>query len=264
MVRDQRPRTGTGVGNRLAVAGQGDTGVQGDRRLEGVEIVAQRVGAASRPQPDRRGDRIEHVVGCDEHVVADEHQLAVGVAGCRDRAPSADVVAGIEKPRIGLEADERPPEGTLLDQLPHDLVGHALTPEPVDEHVRPVASVPDEAALLVVDPSLRDGRPRELDEVRRRSDVVRVEVGDDDLRHRSGKLCQLARPALLRVRQAEPGVDHRPAVVARQEIRMDVPRARRQRQRHTADPPVELVHAATLRAAHRDMAEAAILTRNGV
>src|SRR6188472_2158968 len=264
VVGDQRAGARARVEDRFSVPGKRDARVEGDRRLEGVEIVAERVGTASRPQPDRRSDRIEHVVGCDEHVVADEHQLAVRVAGCRDRAPSVDVVAGIEKPRIRLEADERPPEGTLLDQLLHHLVGHALTAEPVDEHVRPVASVPDEAALLVVDPSLRDGRPRELDEVRRRSDVVRVEVGDDDLRDRAGKPCQLARPPLLGIRQAEPGVDDRPAVVARQEIRVDVPRARRQRQRHTADPSVELVHAATLRAACRDMAEAAILTRNGV
>ena len=45
---------------------------------------------------------------------------------------------------------------------------------------------------------------------------------------------------------------------------MDVPGPRRQRHRHAAVPGAELVHEATLRAACRDMAEAGILTRNGV
>ena len=47
---------------------------------------------------------------------------------------------------------------------------------------------------------------------------------------------ELGLPALLRVGQPEPGVDEQPAVVAGDEIGVDVPGPHRQRQRHAPNP----------------------------
>ena len=71
------------------------------------------------------------MVGGDEQAVADEHQLAVGVPGRGNGAPSVDVVAGVEESRVGLEPDERAAQGALLDELAKDqgTLARRLSPE---------------------------------------------------------------------------------------------------------------------------------------
>ena len=156
------------------------------------------------------------------------------------------MLARLDEDRVSLVADERPVHGALAGELGRDVVGRAVEPEPVDDPLRPRRVSPHELALRVVERALDDGRAGELVEIGGRTDVVGVEVRDEDGRDTPACLLELRRPRLLRVGQADAGVDERPAVLAGQEVRVDVPRPSRQRQRDAADPVAELVHRATL------------------
>ena len=59
----------------------------------------------------------------DEHAVAQQAELPVGVAGRGDELPAVDVLAGLHEDRIPLVADERPIHGALADELRRDGVG---------------------------------------------------------------------------------------------------------------------------------------------
>ena len=118
--------------------------------------------------------------------------------------------------------------------------------EPVDESLRPGGISPDELALRVVERALDDGGARQLVEIGGCADVVGVEVRDEHRRDAPARLAELGRPRLLRVGKTHARVDERPAVVAGQEVRVDVPGSCRQRQRDAADPVAELVHRPTL------------------
>ncbi len=72
--------------------------------------------------------------------------------------------------------------------------------------------------------------------------MVRVEVRDDDTPDVAGEPLELPGPAPPRIRQPEARVDDRPALVPGQEVRVDVPRPRRQRERDAPNAPGELVH----------------------
>ena len=102
-----------GILDRLAVAGQRDAGCELDRPVERGEVVAERIGAAGRPQADRRRDPPEEVIRGDEHAVAQQAQLPVGVARRGDELPAVDVLARLDEDRIPLVADERPVDGAL-------------------------------------------------------------------------------------------------------------------------------------------------------
>ena len=186
------------------------------------------------------------MVGGDEHAVAKEAQLPIGVAGRGDELPAVDLLAGLDEDRVALVADERPVHGALADELLGHVVGRAVEPEPVDEPLRPGGVPPHELALRVVERPLYDGRAGQLVEVGRRPDVVGMEVRDEDRRDATARLLELERPGLLRVGEPDPGVDERPAVLAGQQVRVHVPRPRRQRQRDAANPVAELVHRAGL------------------
>ena len=86
------------IGDRVAVPGQCDLGIELDRAVERAEVVAQRVGTARGPEPDGRRDAPEQMVGSDQHAVAHEAELTVGVPGRRDELPAVDVLA---RPRRG-------------------------------------------------------------------------------------------------------------------------------------------------------------------
>ena len=90
MVGDQLPGPARRIVDRIAVPGQREPRVERDRRLERAEIVAERVGPAPRPEPHGRRDPAEEMVGGDEHAVAQQHQLAVGMAGRGDGLPAVD------------------------------------------------------------------------------------------------------------------------------------------------------------------------------
>ena len=98
----------------------------------------------------------------------------------------------------------------------------------------------------------RTGEPRD---VGRGTDVVRVEVRDHDARHRAVDLRELRAPARGGVGQPEARVDDRPPVVAREQVRVDVPGPCRERQRDAADAAGQLLHGATLRAPATTAAE---------
>ena len=135
----------------------------------------------------------------DEHAVAQEAELAVRVAGRRDELPAVDVLARLDEDRVALVADERPVDGALADELGRHVVGRAVEPEPVDEPLRPRGVPPHELALRVVERALNDGRAGQLVEIRRRADVIGVEVRDEDGRDTPSRLLELRRPGLLRV-----------------------------------------------------------------
>ena len=123
------------------------------------------------------------MVGGDEHAVAQQAELPVGMAGCGHELPPVDRLAGLHQGRIRLIADERGVERALLDQLARDAGGCAVAPEPLHDPVRPVRVPPDELALRVVEGTLMDGRTGEGVEVGGRADMIGVEVGHDDARH---------------------------------------------------------------------------------
>ena len=215
MVGEELTGSPGGVGDGLPVPGDGERRLERDRLLERVEVVAERVGPALRPEADGRRDAVEEMIGGDEGPVAVEHQLAVRMPGRGDGLPAVHEVAGLEQLGVGLEADERPVHRPLLDQLGGHLVGDAVPAEPVDEHVGPVVSAPDERALLVVEPPLGHRRAGELGDVAGGADVIRVEVGDEDPGDRPGEPVELGGPPVARVGEAEAGVHERPAVLAR-------------------------------------------------
>ena len=80
------------------MTGQCDPRIELDRPVERGEVVAERIGTARRPEPDRRRDAAEQMVGGDEHAVANETQLAIGVAGRGDELPAVDAAP---RPRRG-------------------------------------------------------------------------------------------------------------------------------------------------------------------
>jgi hypothetical protein len=177
-----------------------------------------------------------------------EHDLTVGMAGRRDNAPAVHGVSRVEQVGVGLVADEGPVQRSLLDELGRLLVGNSVPVEPVDEHLAPVLAAPHERALLVVEPPLGNRRAGQLGEIAGGADMVGMEVGDDDPGDPPGQPVELVRPPFLRVGEPEPGVDECPAVVAGQQVRVDVPGPRRQRERDPPDASLQLVHAPTLRA----------------
>jgi hypothetical protein len=208
------------------------------------------------------------VIRRDEDAVADQHQLAVGVAGRGHGLPTGEDVARVEEVGVRPVANEGAIGRALLDQLVRHVGRDPVTAEPLDEDASPVLPAPDERALRIVDPALRDGRARQLGEVRRCADMVGVEMRDHDAPNRLAvERGELVRPPLPRVRQAEPCVDHRPTVLAGQQVRVDVARPVRERERDAADSALELVHPPNpirLRCLRPDVAESAVLTEIGV
>ena len=178
------------------------------------------------------------MVGRHEHAVLEQAQLSVGVARCGDELPAVELLALGDEHGIALEADEGPVDVAGADQLLGDLARHAVGEEPLRDPLGPVGVPPDELALRVVERALVHRRPRQLRDVGGGADVVGMEVRDED----AGDLgpVERGRPHLLRIGEADPGVDERPAVVARKQVRVDVPRPGRQRRRDPADPVREL------------------------
>jgi DNA repair photolyase len=242
VMRDQRVGAAHGILDRLTVARQREAWGQLDRLLQRGEVVAERVRPALGPEADRRRDRIEQVVGSDEDVVTEQAKLTVRVTGRRNDGPATHVIPGGDRRGRVVVADVRPVVGSLLDQLVRDVNRDSVPVEPIGEPLWPVVRAPHEPALVEVDLVLEDGCAGQLGEIGGGTDVVGVEVGDEDRRDRAVELRELGRPALAGVRRSDPGVDERPAVVSREEVGMDVPGPRRQRRSNPANPAGKLLH----------------------
>ena len=65
-------------------------------------------------------------VAGDEHAVADEARVPVGVAGRREHLPAVDLVARVDEGRVPGEADEVGEDVAGLDQLLRELDRHAV------------------------------------------------------------------------------------------------------------------------------------------
>ena len=96
---------------------------------------------------------------------------------------------------------------------------------------------PDEQALPVVELALEHLGARQVADIRGGAHVVGVHVGDHDPPHLEAR--ELLGPALFRIREPEPGVDERPAVLALEQVRVDMSRPARQGERHTQDSVID-------------------------
>ena len=135
--------------------------------------------------------------------------------GAATSSQPSRLVALAHEHRVGLVADEGRVDRARLDQLLGVRPRHAVREEPVRDPLRPLRRCPRRAALRVVELALVDGRARQRGHVGGRADVVGVEVRDEDARDAPGR--RPARPpsAPRRPGRPMPGVDERPAVVAR-------------------------------------------------
>ena len=109
------------VGDGVAVAAVGDRRSEVDRPLQRPEVVPERVGPARGPEPDRRRDPREQVVGGDQDAVLEQGQLPVGVARGGDDLPAVQAVAVVDELGVDDGPDERPEELALPEQLLGDL-----------------------------------------------------------------------------------------------------------------------------------------------
>jgi hypothetical protein len=96
-------------------------------------------------------------------------------------------------------------------------------------------------ALRVVDRSLQDVRARELGQQCRSTDVVRVEVRDDDAFDLQLARMQRGFPLLTGVWKTQSGIDDRPGgVLCAQRVAVNVIDAERKGERDSNDAVVEL------------------------
>ena len=156
--------------------------------LERAEVVAERVGPARGPEPDRRRDRREQVVGGDQDAVLEQRQLAVRVPRGGDDLPAVERVAVVDEHGVGdrlMNGRSAPP---CSDQLLRDRRRDAVAVEPGRERLDHSSFCPDERSLLGVDRPWQTAAPVSVADVRRRAEVVRVEVGQEDRDDRAVEL----------------------------------------------------------------------------
>ncbi len=122
----------------------------------------------------------KQVVAHDEHPVADEPEVPVGVARQRDHVPSVDAVAFVQQLRVAIEADERQRLAVTREHRLGHLGRDAVQAEPRRDPFGPVVRAPHAVALLVVEAALVDGRAGHLPRHLAAPDVVGMEVGDHD------------------------------------------------------------------------------------
>src|SRR5688572_22731781 len=115
MVLDQLPGPSDGVLEGLAVTWVDDGRCQLDQAMESGEVVAERIGAALRVEPHSRRDPLEQRVPADEHALAEEADVTVGMPRKLDDPPAAHVASLVEELGMADEADERPKSVPLLD-----------------------------------------------------------------------------------------------------------------------------------------------------
>ena len=131
------------------MAAVGDLGRELDRPLERVEIVAERIRPARRPEADGRRDPPEQVVGGDQNTILEQRQLTVGMTRGGDDVPAVETVTVVDELGVQDRPDERLVEQSLADQLLGDGLRHPVRAEPADQHLRPLLVLPDEAGLAV-------------------------------------------------------------------------------------------------------------------
>ena len=187
---------------------------------------AGRAGSRARGRPSARS-RSSRWSAADEHAVAVAASAGRRRAPARRRPPSRRRRSpGSSSSGIGLEADERPVQRPLLDQL----VGHVAR-ERRDGGtsrrgrrpfvVRPRRARTARSRAGPAAPARRSARRR-----RRAAPTWSGWKCVTTIRATApGSAVELGRPALPRVGEPEARVDDRPAVVAGQEVRVHVPRA---------------------------------------
>ncbi len=97
VMRDQLTRAADRVGDDVSVTAVGDRGRELDRALERLDVVAERIGSALRPEPDGRGDPREKVIGCNQDAVSQKRQLTVGVAGRGNDLPAVQQLPVVDE-----------------------------------------------------------------------------------------------------------------------------------------------------------------------
>ena len=114
---DDRARPRRRVLDRLAVAGVHDAQAELGCALERGEVVAERIGTALEIKTDGGRDRVEQVIAADQDAVAQEADVAVGVARKLEHRPAVQLASLVQQLGVVREADERGERVALLDQL---------------------------------------------------------------------------------------------------------------------------------------------------
>ncbi len=239
MVLDDLSRPCSRVSDRLAVSRQRQPGRERDRTLEGRQVLAQGIRSGLGIQADRRRDVRQEVIAGDEHAVAKEAEVAVGVAGELDHFPAVDLLAFADFLGVARVVDERLGGAPLLEHLVGDLGRHAVPPEPGRDSLRPIGASPNLLALRVVERALEHLSAGDAARDLSAPDMVGMEVRDQDALDRP---VQLGDKQLLQAGQAEAGVDEQPAGLALDDVAVDVPRRKRERDREPADAWGDLLH----------------------
>ena len=169
--------------------------------------------------------------------------MAVGVAGDVEDVPAVDSLSRLDRVHVTREVDVLAQAGALVPQL----LGLGLR-QPVPQEVGGDAPgrtgiAPHCERLLVVEPALEHGRPRQRRDVGCAPDVIRVQMGDEDALDRAVERGQDRRPERLGITRPEARVDERPASVGgAKQVAVDVVDSERERERDAAYAVEQLVH----------------------
>ncbi len=204
-------------------------------RFERPEVVGKRVRSRVRVEADVGRDRPEQRVACDEDPVTQQREVAVRMPRQVEELPAVELLAGREQHRIAGESDEVDERSRVLAERLELRLGRPVLAQVLRHPLLVALLAPGADALGVVVGALVHRRPGQRRDVGRRTDVVGVEVGDDDSADGRRQRGELPRPPLTRIRQPEAGVHEGPAAVRRgQQVAVDVVDAERQRE---GDPP---------------------------
>src|SRR4051812_3138008 len=230
------------VVDRLAVAGERDPRRELDRARERREVIPERVGPRARVEADRRRDPRQQVVARYQHPVAEQAEVPVGVTRQMQHVPARNIVALLERLRVPGEPDHGPETGGLVPDRVRDRGRRPVQPEVVGQLSGPVRPAPDVLGARVVLPSLQHRRARRGRGRLGAPDVVGVEVRDDDAVDGRVELREELAPVLLGAGERNRGVDERPAVLAAQQVAVDMPGAHGERGRESEDAGLDLLH----------------------
>src|SRR3989442_7591313 len=158
------------------------------------------------------------MIAADQHAVAEEAEVSVGMTRQLEHLPAVDLAALVEQHRVDRVTDEGRKRVALDDQIFRDRRGRPVPDEPGGHPLRPILAPPYPLALRVVETSLVDRGAGDSGGGFGATDVIRMEMGDrdaPDLRFGPG-----------RVSEPEAGVEERPV----RDVAVDVLRAGRERQ----------------------------------
>jgi hypothetical protein len=173
--------------------------------------------------------------------------VSVRVSGQVDDLPAVETIARVDEPQVAHELNGFG-EKVVVSCHYLDVGGrHALGKQMARRAFAPLRVPPGSQAVLVVEASLGYRRPRQFRHDRRSPDVIRMEMGDEDLVDRLAEHRKHSGPPLADAGEAECGVDQDPSTgLARDEVAMDMVDPKRDWERQAPDAVGKLEHALIL------------------